>query len=237
MNAGPFVYLASFFALALSWLGFVLAPQLQLGNRQQVESRTTGDVYPHMRAGMARQGEQVYRANGCNACHTQQVRYRGFGGDYARGWGGRDSFVQSVDEDYLYDRPAMLGTIRVGPDLANFGLRQTNASLILLHLYNPRLTVTNSVMPPYGYLFEKKKMPFGQTMPSGDAIPYVENGYEILPTDEGRALAAYLISLRQNELLYPETPPLTKPTNAVPATNAVKAAASTNNLKTNTPAK
>ncbi|HZV35280.1 MAG TPA: cbb3-type cytochrome c oxidase subunit II [Verrucomicrobiae bacterium] len=236
MNAGPFVFLASFFALAVSWLGFVLAPQLQLGNRQQVESRTTGDVYPHMRAGMARQGEQVYRANGCNACHTQQVRYKGFGGDYARGWGGRDSVVQSVDEDYLYDRPAMLGTIRVGPDLANIGLRQTNANILLQHIYSPTNSFPHSVMPPYRYLFEKgRKLAIGQKA-SDDSVA-VEKGYEIVPTDEARALAAYLISLRQNELLYPETPPLTKPTNAVPATNAVKAAASTNNVNTNTPAK
>ncbi|HWF19177.1 MAG TPA: cytochrome-c oxidase, partial [Verrucomicrobiae bacterium] len=90
MNAGPLLFLATFFTMAISWLGFVLAPQLQLGNQQHVESRTTGDVYPHMRPGMARQGEQVYRANGCNACHTEQVRYKGFGGDYQRGWGGRD---------------------------------------------------------------------------------------------------------------------------------------------------
>ena len=34
--------------------------------------------------------------------------------------------VQSVDQDYLYDRPVMLGSQRVGPDLANIGRRQTN---------------------------------------------------------------------------------------------------------------
>lgn len=237
MNAGPLVYLATFFALAISWLSFVLAPQLQFGNEQQIESRTTGDVYPHMRAGLARQGEQVYRANGCNACHSQQVRYKGFGGDVARGWGGRDSVIQSVDDDYLYDNPAMLGTQRVGPDVANFGLRQTNALLVLLHIYNPRLTVTNSVMPPYRFLFEKQKLRVGQTTPDDGALPYIENGNQIVPTDDARALAEYLISLRQNELLYPETPPLTKPTNAVPANNAVKTAATTNNVKTNAPAK
>ena len=38
MNSGPMIFLAAFFALALSWLGFVLAPQLQLGNQQQVEN-------------------------------------------------------------------------------------------------------------------------------------------------------------------------------------------------------
>jgi cytochrome c oxidase cbb3-type subunit II len=233
MNAGPFLFLATFFTLAVSWLGFVLAPQLQLGNQQQVESRTTGDVYPHMRAGMARQGEQVYRANGCNACHTQQVRYKGFGGDYQRGWGGRDAIVQSVNEDYLYDRPAMLGTQRVGPDLANIGLRQTNETYLLLHLYNPQLTVPKSVMPPFRYLFEKRKLAAGQK-PSEYALPSdTEKGYEIVPKDEARELAAYLLSLHSDELVL-ETPPLS--TNLLAAKTPVPAAA-TNTPPTNAPAK
>ena len=34
MNNGPLVFLAAFFALASSWCGFVLAPQLQIGRLQ-----------------------------------------------------------------------------------------------------------------------------------------------------------------------------------------------------------
>ena len=111
MNAGPFLFLATFFAMSVSWLSFVLVPQLQLGRQPQVTT-LDGQAYPPMRPGMARQGEQVYRANGCFYCHTQQVRPRGFGSDVERGWGGRTGDVQSVDEDYLYDQPVMLGTQR-----------------------------------------------------------------------------------------------------------------------------
>src|SRR5450631_4032164 len=127
MNSGPLVFLGSFFALALSWLGFVLAPQLQIGGQQQVAATVTGDLYPQMRPGLARQGEQVYRANGCFYCHSEQVRPKGFGADYERQWGARKGIVQSVDQDYLYDLPVMLGNQRVGPDLANIGARETNA--------------------------------------------------------------------------------------------------------------
>lgn len=223
MNSGPMTFLAAFFALALSWLGFVLAPQLQLGNQQQVENRDTASPYPVMRAGLARQGEQVYRANGCNYCHTEQVRYKGFGADVERGWGARNGFVQSVNEDYLYDRPVMLGSQRVGPDLANIGVRQTNENILLLHLYDPRLTMPGSIMPPYRYLFEKRKLMFGQK-PSVDALPQsvaVPAGYEIIPTDDARALVAYLLSLRSDAPLF-ETPPLPGATNKPPAqaTNA-----------------
>src|SRR5271165_2082956 len=122
MNRGPLLFLATFFMMSVSWLGFVLVPQLQIGRQPQVEM--DGGLYPPMRPGLARQGEQVYRANGCYYCHSQQVRPRGFGSDTERGWGARGGRVQSVDEDYLYDRPVMLGSQRVGSDLTNIGLRQ-----------------------------------------------------------------------------------------------------------------
>ena len=250
MNSGPLVFLAAFFAMALSWLGFVLAPQLQIGNQPQVENRDTGGAYPVMREGLARQGEQVYRANGCYYCHTEQVRYKGFGADVERGWGGRNGVVQSVNEDYLYDRPVMLGSQRVGPDLKNIGLRQTNENILLLHLYDPRSTVPKSVMPPYRYLFEKRKLMFGQkasddALPLGAAIP---QDYEVVPTDDARALVAYLLSLRSDSLVF-ETPPFPGATNAAAAgqltnaaaagqpTNAPAAKSGTNAAPTNSPSK
>jgi cbb3-type cytochrome oxidase cytochrome c subunit len=78
MNYGPLVFLAAFFALASSWCGFVLTPQLQIGRLQQ--TNTVGNVsttYPVARPGLAAQGLQVYRANGCAYCHSQQVGQTG----------------------------------------------------------------------------------------------------------------------------------------------------------------
>ncbi len=210
MNSGPLIFLGTFFALSTSWLGFVLAPQLQIGGQNQVESLNNG-LYPSMRPGVARQGEQVYRANGCFYCHSQQVRPKGFGADFERGWGGRPGIVQSVDQDYLYDRPAMLGRQRIGPDLANVGLRiagQTNLSAFYEHIYNPRLTMPNSVMPPYRFLFTKHKLGFGEQA-SEDAIPVGKDavpGYEVVPGEGAKALVAYLQSLRSDAILF-ETPP------------------------------
>ena len=45
------------------------------------------------------------------------------GPDMARGWGKR----RTVAEDFLFDSPVMPGSQRVGPDLANVGLRQPDA--------------------------------------------------------------------------------------------------------------
>lgn len=79
MNNGPFLFLGSFVALLLSWLGIVVAPQVQLRDLQPARNETTGKFHPSQRLGLARQGAEVYRANGCNACHSQQVRQTGYG--------------------------------------------------------------------------------------------------------------------------------------------------------------
>ena len=64
-------------------------------------------------------GRQVYIANGCVYCHTQQPRDRNFGPDFERGWGRA-----SVPADYVYDRPHLLGSMRTGPTPR----RQTNST-------------------------------------------------------------------------------------------------------------
>jgi cytochrome c oxidase cbb3-type subunit 2 len=224
MNAGPLIFLASFFALATSWFSFVLMPQLQIGRQQPVELADSGQAYPPMRPGMARQGEQVYRANGCYYCHSQQVRPEGYGADTKRNWGGREGVVQSVAQDYLYDQPAMLGTQRVGPDLANIGLRETNEIALLKHIYDARITMRHSVMPPYRYMFHLHKLKPGEPS-SPDALPNMPGapaGFEVMPNEEAKQLVAYLLSLHSQGVLF-ETPPPPKP-----ATNAVAATAATN---------
>jgi len=78
MNYGPLVFLAAFFALSASWFGFVLTPQIQLGRQQQETNIVnTAEMYPQARPGMAHQGLEVYRANNCAACHSQQVGQTG----------------------------------------------------------------------------------------------------------------------------------------------------------------
>jgi cbb3-type cytochrome oxidase cytochrome c subunit len=78
VNYGPLVFLAAFFALASSWCGFVLTPQLQIGRLQQTNTVGGAAVtYPVARPGLAQQGMEVYRANGCAYCHSQQVGQTG----------------------------------------------------------------------------------------------------------------------------------------------------------------
>ncbi len=76
MNQGPLVFLAAFCSLAGSWYGFVLQPQMQVGRMQQTNT-LAGATYPVARPGLAQEGLQVYRANGCAYCHSQQVGQTG----------------------------------------------------------------------------------------------------------------------------------------------------------------
>jgi cytochrome c oxidase cbb3-type subunit 2 len=245
MNFGPLIFLGIFFTMSLSWLGLVLGPNLQLGGNQPEPNDKTGQLYPQAPSGIAHQGAEIYRANGCFYCHSQQVAPKNSGYDSARGWGER----RTVADDYLFDSPVMTGLQRVGPDLANIGLRQLDDNQLLLHLYNPQITMLNgkkSNMPSFPYLFEERKI---GRMPSPDALKFpahfsAKAGYEIVPKAAAKQLVAYLRSLQSSTPLF-ELPSLTPSTNKVETTNASPAnatnaatAANTNApATTNLPAK
>jgi cbb3-type cytochrome oxidase cytochrome c subunit len=78
MNNGPLLFLGSFVAMLLSWLGLIVAPQVQLRDLQPAKNEITGQFYPNQRLGLARQGAEVYRAHACYSCHTMQVRQTGY---------------------------------------------------------------------------------------------------------------------------------------------------------------
>ncbi len=135
-------------------------------------------------------GRQVYIANGCVYCHSQQPRARSFAPDTERGWGRA-----SVAGDYAYDTPHLLGTMRTGPDLFNIGARQPSEQWHLGHLYQPRAYAPDSIMPSYPYLFEAKdKVDPGDVevmLPSGFAPP----GKVIVASHEALDLVAYMKAL------------------------------------------
>jgi cytochrome c oxidase cbb3-type subunit 2 len=205
MNNGLALFLGLFASMAISWVTFVLGPQAQLGNLQPAATvAALPAVYPNAAPGLARQGAEVYRACGCVYCHTAQVRPTELGSDLAHGWGIR----RSVAHDYIYDQTVMLGAQRVGPDLANAGLRM-DATAVLARLWDARIVEPKSLMPPYKYLFEVRKI--GRT-PSPNALVVqpefaAPQGYEIVPRPAARALAAYVAGLRQEPYLFEAPPP------------------------------
>ncbi|MEP7078478.1 MAG: cbb3-type cytochrome c oxidase subunit II, partial [Chthoniobacterales bacterium] len=105
--------------LFFSWVGLALIPNGQVGHLEPQMDEEGNDAYPVPKSGMAERGRKVYVANGCVYCHTQQVRADYAGSDIERKWGER----RSAPRDYLFDRPVLLGKMRMGPDLANVGKR------------------------------------------------------------------------------------------------------------------
>ncbi|MCG8590695.1 MAG: cbb3-type cytochrome c oxidase subunit II [Proteobacteria bacterium] len=141
------------------------------------------------RTALEERGRQLYLAEGCGFCHTQFVRDLPMDKPYGR---------QSVAEDYAAEDPPLLGTQRTGPDLANVGTRQPSETWHLIHLYNPRAVVPQSVMPGYPWYFAVRE----RVEPGETEVPLPESfrpspGAVVVPTEDARALVAYLLSLRQ----------------------------------------
>lgn len=197
-------------SFALSTYALVILPQQQIGGLQpqfvEDEGKVT-DIYPIENRGVAEKGRAVYQSEGCIYCHSQQVRDVQNGTDIERGWGER----RTVARDYIFEQPPFLGSTRLGPDLANVGSSKwrnealddprkpakRDAKWHLLHLYAPTTVITESNMPPYRYLFEKRKIS-GQK--SADALELTgknapEPGYEIVPKQQAKDLVGYLLTL------------------------------------------
>ena len=208
MNQGPMIFLGLLVTMALSWSGMILTPQLQIGQQAPVMQDELGEVYPKDRSGLAHQGAEVYRSLGCASCHSQQVG----AGDIPR-YGKRIT----VAADYLFDRPVQLGSVRIGPDLANIGARQTNANWHLLHLYNPKLMAAGSTMPAYPYLFDTVSWKPGEKLPP-DAIATGDKA--IVPRKKAMQLAGYLLSLKSEGSLFEAPIPSPSTNSAAKATNA-----------------
>ncbi len=142
-------------------------------------------------------GKQLFIANGCVACHTQQVRKVAMD----KGWGPRPSiaadYARNGRTDLWRNTATLMGTGRTGPDLTNVGNRQPSIEWHLLHLYNPRAVVADSVMPAYPWLFENKRLPGANDKVVSVPDAFTRGDGEIVATPEALQLVAYLQSLKQ----------------------------------------
>ncbi|VAW04526.1 hypothetical protein MNBD_ACTINO01-2165, partial [hydrothermal vent metagenome] len=89
-------------------------------------------------------GRNLYIAQGCAECHSQEVRP--VGTDVGLG-------TVSIAGDYAYEDPVLRGTIRFGPDLMHVAGREGfTPDAIAPHLQDPRDARSWSNMPSYSYL-------------------------------------------------------------------------------------
>ncbi|PLV61015.1 cbb3-type cytochrome c oxidase subunit II [Erwinia sp. B116] len=148
-----------FFCLSVIVLGVL--PGMRL-DKSIVQNSPVSNV-PY--TGEEWRGRQIYAAQGCAYCHTQQVRFTPE---------DRRRFGPSTEAwETRYDSPQLWGTRRIGPDLAReSGVRSDDWQYA--HLYNPRAVVSGSVMPAYPWMFD---------------------GSAARPGNDARALVAYLRTL------------------------------------------
>jgi cytochrome c oxidase cbb3-type subunit I/II len=169
----------SYTVAALAGIVFFVFSVLLLGllPKQVLQQQTASlaPVAPLSLTASQERGRNVYAREGCAYCHSQQVRYTD--ADTARfgapslAWEGR------------FDYPHMLGTRRIGPDLARAGNTRPS-QWQLLHLFAPRMVVPDSVMPSYPEFFD---------------------GSALRPQRAALDLIAYLETLGQaRELAWPE---------------------------------
>jgi cytochrome c oxidase cbb3-type subunit 2 len=194
MNRLPLLFVGILLVFSTSWVGLVAYPYLKLG-RLEPETSKDGLVPPPL-TGAAIAGERVYAANGCIYCHSQQVRPAWLSTDIEKGWGPR----QTVARDYMRESPPFLGTMRTGPDLTNIGVRQPDVRWHYQHLFEPDVVTPGSIMPSFRFLFKIQPI---KDRPSFEAVsvrgPHAPPpGYEVVPTQDARNLAAYLLSLKHN---------------------------------------
>lgn len=189
------IFAGIFFCIAFSWTGLLLSSHIQYGNLEPISLEEGEKPYPRAISGLAEVGKTIYIDQGCLYCHSQQVRRKGYGADFERGWGDR----ASVARDYILQGRVLLGTMRTGPDLMTVGQRLSTADWHHLHLYDPRITSKGSIMPSFDYLYIKQKI---KGTPSPNALKFPPDyhqlpaGYEIIPSQRAEALVAYLLSLK-----------------------------------------
>lgn len=150
---------------------------------------------------IALKGKEVYIENGCVACHTQQVRNV----EMDNVWGERPSvaadYATSVRMNWWMNSATLMGTERTGPDLTNIGNRLPSEDWHLVHLFNPRIVVDESIMPSYPWLFEIKKKADKDDKVVNVPDSFLEHSNDVVvATDEALQLVAYLKSLKQTPL-------------------------------------
>jgi cytochrome c oxidase cbb3-type subunit II len=199
-NLGKFT-IGIFFTLGMAWLAFVVGARSQFGDLVPTSEVLNDDgsvpldaeLFPIAFSGMAKQGAEEYAALGCVTCHTQQVRRVEAGFDVERGWGKRPS----APRDYVLQDHVLLGNSRIGPDLANVGLREYTDEWLHQHIFEPQSIFPSSLCPPSPFLYKEIDEPVNADVEI-ISLDSTDQKRFIRPTVRSNRLVAYLQALKQD---------------------------------------
>lgn len=232
-----------FASFGLAWFCVIILPYFKMKGLEPLEMEEadgTNIVYIPKRAGRVKDGGEVYGENGCYQCHTQLIRPTYAGNDMFRpDWAGLASDEDRGDTrretnafDFEGENYAHIGISRMGPDLSNLGVRVSKLyaknispeQWLFRHLYNPRWRPEKrlSTCPSFRFMFDISEVKGNR---SGESMPFeVEEGMQIIPSSEARALVSYLLSLRKDQPV-PVSLQFSPPTTQAPAAAAAPAPA------------
>lgn len=142
-------------------------------------------------------GFEIFIAEGCPYCHTQQVRPIKMDETLGRPTVAAD-YARLEPMSWWMMTPAILGSERTGPDLTTIGERQSSVTWHLLHLYDPRAVVSWSIMPRFRWLFKVVENP-GPDATVVPVTPPPSRG-KVVATQQALDLVSYLLSRKQDEL-------------------------------------
>ena len=152
-------------------------------------------------SGDALAGKNIYISEGCIGCHTQQVRNVDMDKDFGKRPGIAADYAHMKRMSIWVNTATLMGTERTGPDLTDVGNRQPSKDWHLMHLFNPRAVVAQSIMPSYAWLFEIKDKPDKNDVVVNMPASFL-NGKtgQVVAKKEALQLYAYLLSLKQAPL-------------------------------------
>ncbi len=126
-------------AVAVGGLALLVPPYFLQGTIVPVEG-----IRPY--SALELEGRDIYIREGCNNCHSQQVRpFKTETDRYG---------PYSLAGESVYDRPFLWGSRRTGPDLHRIGGKYPD-SWHWIHFQNPRNIEPRSNMPSFAFLSER----------------------------------------------------------------------------------
>ena len=124
------------FAIAVGGIVLLIPPFFMQGTVEPLEG------YRRYSA-LQQEGRDIYIREGCNVCHSQQVRpLRSETARYG---------PYSLAGEGVHDRPFLYGSRRTGPDLARVGGKYPD-SWHWIHFENPQQIEPRSNMPSFAFL-------------------------------------------------------------------------------------
>ncbi len=97
-------------------------------------------------------GEQIYAAEGCWYCHTDQTRT--LIQDVVLNGSAAFPAPPSSANEYIYQKITFPGTRRIGPDISRTGIKRPSRDWHKGHFWSPKTASQGSIMPAFQHFFD-----------------------------------------------------------------------------------